>query len=277
MVLLHRFLNLNTYNFVTIGIYRCLSLGIKFHWFQRCHVCMFWFDWVPCDSKKKVCILIQTLSPFPLKPGSLPPAWGSCCPHSAHRRQATVGSNLPPTPFKEAVSISLRVVTFCIPGLRLHPTSSPTKPQSHLLYLTSLSLTLFPWRWWSIEFLPTKVRLVARCCSLGRDLDAVHGQGESERGGGCTERERGASERLCDYITVIMQRLNRRAASFGVCGEIAFVYKGAEITSSLCWEKSGRLTHLQREQEGGRIESLAGSYKAKGKLHDKKISMYVER
>lgn len=34
-----------------------------------------------------------------------------------------------------------------------------------------------------------------------------------------------ASERLCDYITVIMQRLNSRAASFEVCREIAFVYK----------------------------------------------------
>lgn len=188
---------------MTIGIYRCLSLEIKFHWFQRCHVCMFWFDWVRCDSKKKVCILIQSWSfwvnngdwsPFPFKPGSLPPAWGSCCPHSAHRRQATVGSNLPPTPFKEAVSISLRVVTFCIPGLRLHQTSSPTKPQSHLLYLTSLSLTLFPWRWSSIEFLPTRVRLVAQCCSPGRDLDAVHGEGESERGGGCTERAWGFRE-----------------------------------------------------------------------------------
>lgn len=43
-------------------------------------------------------------------------------------------------------------------------------------------------------------------------------------------RERGreralASERLCDYITVIMQRLNSRAASFEVCREIASVYK----------------------------------------------------
>lgn len=34
-----------------------------------------------------------------------------------------------------------------------------------------------------------------------------------------------ASQRLCDYITVIIGRLNSRAASFEVFGEIAFVYK----------------------------------------------------
>lgn len=142
----------------------------------------------------------------------------------------------PQTPFKEAVSVALRAITFCIPGLRWHQTPSPTKPQSlymRLFFYMSLSLTLFPWRWSSIEFLPTKVRLVARCCSLGRDLDTVH---RERQRGWWAGRERRASERLCDYITVIMQRLNSRAASFGVCREIALCTKTLR-SRPLCVEK----------------------------------------
>lgn len=102
------------------------------------------------------------------------------------RRWPQWSSSWPPTLFKEAVSIALRVRTFCIPGLRWHQTPSPTKPQS--LYISFfvfvyVSLTLFPWRSSSsIEFSPTKVRLVAWNSSPGQDLDTVHG--ERGRGGG---------------------------------------------------------------------------------------------
>lgn len=84
----------------------------------------------------------------------------------------------------------------------------------------SLSFILFPWRWSSCEFF-LLLRLVTWRCSPGRDLDIVHGEKTEEK----KKRERGwlgerarASERLCDYITVITQRLNSRPVSFGVCG-----------------------------------------------------------
>lgn len=138
--------NLNISNFMVFGIYRCLPLEIKFQW----NVCKFWFDW----EMTKVATVVFIVAP--------------------------------PSLFKEAVSIALRVRTFCIPGLRWHQTPSPTKPQS--LYISFfcfvyVSLTLFPWRSSSsIEFSPTKVRLVAWSSSPGQDLDTVHG--ERGRGGG---------------------------------------------------------------------------------------------
>lgn len=119
--------------------------------------------------------------------------------------------------------------------------TSNTVPLHFFSYDMSLSLLLFPWRWSSVEFFPTKVRLVAWRCSPRRDLDAVRGERERKlrgRKGRWAERAR-ASERLCHYFTVITQRLNSTAASSGVCRELAFVYKEAEITSSFSGEKSG--------------------------------------
>lgn len=112
----------------------------------------------------------------------------------------------------------------------------------------SVSLDLFSWRWSSIELSPTKVRLVAWHCSLGQDLDAIHGKIGHGRGRTVSR------ERLWDYIIVIMQRLNSREASFEVCRETASVHKRRwdhilfELQTQRC--VCAILADMQREHEG---------------------------